>query len=307
MKNGPALASSMTKSASTQTFYTILFLADRNLVQDAYRAYAYFRWVDDRLDADQGSQPERLAFLSRQKSLLEACYRRESIPSACPEERMMVDLIKNDPDHHPGLRAYFQNMMAVMEFDANRRGQLITEVALNRYTYNLASAVTEAMHHFVGHDCQSPADITRYLAVTAAHITHMLRDTVDDTRAGYFNIPREVLEAGKIKPQDYTSRAYRSWVRGRVQLARRYFQAGREYLHRVANLRCRLAGFAYMERFTRLLDAIEGDDFMLRPVYEGLKGWGKGWQVGWQVLASAFRLDTGNPRPMTASRPEGTP
>ena len=47
-----ALAPSITKAASRQTYYTIRFLVDRERVADAYRAYAYFRWVDDTLDAD---------------------------------------------------------------------------------------------------------------------------------------------------------------------------------------------------------------------------------------------------------------
>jgi len=57
----PGLASATTKSASRQTYYTIRFLVDRQRVEDAYRAYAYFRWVDDVLDGDAlaatGSSP----------------------------------------------------------------------------------------------------------------------------------------------------------------------------------------------------------------------------------------------------------
>ena len=52
IKPNPMLAASITKAASQQTYYTIRFLADRELVPDAYRAYAYFRWVDDALDAE---------------------------------------------------------------------------------------------------------------------------------------------------------------------------------------------------------------------------------------------------------------
>ena len=44
-------AASITKAASKQTYYTIRFLVDRDRVDDAYRAYGYFRWVDDVLDA----------------------------------------------------------------------------------------------------------------------------------------------------------------------------------------------------------------------------------------------------------------
>ena len=47
-----ALAAAITKSASKQTYYTIRFFVDRGRVDDAYRAYGYFRWVDDVLDAE---------------------------------------------------------------------------------------------------------------------------------------------------------------------------------------------------------------------------------------------------------------
>ena len=67
-------ASSITKAASKQTYYTIRFLVDRERVDDAYRAYAYFRWVDDILDTDSCSRSERMAFLQRQKKLPEECY-----------------------------------------------------------------------------------------------------------------------------------------------------------------------------------------------------------------------------------------
>ena len=73
------LAPSITKAASKQTYYTIRFLADRERVADAYRAYAYFRWVDDTLDAKSDlSVRNELTFLERQKSLLEKCYRGEA-------------------------------------------------------------------------------------------------------------------------------------------------------------------------------------------------------------------------------------
>ena len=251
------LASSITKAASKQTYYTIRFLVDRDRVEDAYRAYGYFRWVDDVLDADSGSRlSERRAFLERQKSLLESCYRGESPRDVNIQEKMLVELVQHDQEKNSGLQSYLRNMMLVMDFDARRRGRLISQVELNEYTRWLAIAVTEAMHYFIGHDDFAPHDETRYLAVSAAHITHMLRDTFDDVQAGYYNIPREVLEANHIGPQDVHSDAYRAWVKSRVQLAREYFEAGKGYFARVQNLRCRLAGFAYIARFEWLLDTI---------------------------------------------------
>jgi phytoene/squalene synthetase len=146
------------------------------------------------------------------------------------------------------------------------------------------------MHYFVGHRCPAPRDETRYLAVTAAHITHMLRDTYDDVQSGYYNIPRELLEARHIQPQDLQSSVYRSWVQSRVKLARAYFHLGRGYLSRVKNLRCRLAGYAYTSRFEWLLDTIEREGYHLRPAYSERKSTRTALRMSGGVLSSLFNL-----------------
>jgi hypothetical protein len=317
-----ALAGSITRAASTQTFYTIRFLVDRGRVDDAYRTYAYFRWVDDTLDAGSGSglvlpsrtgvppllaartvsaveAQERIAFLHRQKSLLEACYRGESPRDVTVEEQMLVELIQHDAEKNSGLQSYIRNMMSVMEFDAGRRGRLVSRHELANYTRWLATAVTEAMHYFIGHDCPSPRDETRYLAVSAAHITHMLRDTIDDVKAGYFNISREFLESHRINPWDVQSEAYRTWVQRRVQLARMYFATGKEYLAQVTNTRCRLAGFAYTARFETVLDMIERDDYLLRNEYSERKSLRSGMRMGLSVLSMVFNPPQRNKLPRT--------
>jgi phytoene/squalene synthetase len=183
---------------------------------------------------------------------------------------------------------------------------LISQVELNEYTRWLAIAVTEAMHYYIGHGAFAPRDETRYLAVAAAHITHMLRDTYDDARAGYYNIPREVLEANHIGPQEVHSEAYRAWVRSRVQLAREYFAAGRVYFRRVQNARHRLAGFAYMARFEWLLETIEREGFILRPQYNERKSIGTGLRMSWLALSSMISLrGVGTPSRQIASQRQG--
>lgn len=281
-----SLASSITKAASTQTYYTIRLLVDRDRVDDAYRAYGYFRWVDDALDAESVSEAERTAFLSRQKSLLEWCYQGGTPEQGSPQANMLIELVRNDHAMPGGLHSYLSNMMRVMEFDAARRGRLISQAELTEYTRWLATAVTECIHYFVGHDAYTPHDATRYLAVSAAHITHMLRDTFDDAQVGYYNIPREVLEANHIGPQDTQSEAYRAWVRSRVLLARAYFQAGKGYFARVQSARCRLACFAYVARFEWLLDTIEKEGYVLRPQYDERKRPRTGLRMVWLTLSS---------------------
>ena len=271
----PNLASAVTKAASKQTWYTIRFLVDRPRVDDAYRAYAYFRWVDDILDDATSSGPAaredervvRLRFLARQHELLNACLAGHEPAVTDPHEAMLVELVRHADASDERLDAYLRHMMLVMEFDARRRGRLVTGQELDNYTRWLAIAVTEAMHYFIGHDSATPRDETRYLAVSGAHIVHMLRDTYADVRAGYFNVPREVLEASSIGPDDVRCDAYRRWVEERAGLGRAYLDAGRRYFRRVDSRRHRLAGLAYIERFEWVLDALERDHFTVRQEY----------------------------------------
>jgi len=288
------LAAAITKSASKQTYYTIRLFADRERVSDAFRAYGYFRWVDDVLDAeapyrdDTGRRSERIAFLNRQKSLLEAGYRGEIPDNLCKEEWMLVDLIRSDTEKNSGLQSYLRHMMAVMAFDADRRGKVISQAELDGYSRTLAVAVTEAMYYFIGHDNQTPNHEARYLAVTAAHITHMLRDALEDNQAGYFNIPHEYLETHKLSPQDVESWAYQAWVYQRVELAREYFKAGSQATAQVKGLRCRLAGYAYTARFEWMLRVIQRDDYRLRFEYPERKSLWAGLWMGWKVLSAIF-------------------
>ncbi len=264
-------AAAITKAASTQTYYTILFLADRGRVADAFQAYGYFRWLDDQLDQEGLKRPAALDLVERQKTLMQSAYAQHFESQCHDEEKMLTDLIQSDTEENSGLRMYIQHLMAVMEFDAQRRGRLITAGELDNYSFQLASAVTEAMHFFIGHDLKSPRSENRYQAVIGAHITHMLRDTLDDVRSGYYNIPREYLEKHSMTPREINSEPYRAWVEDRVRQARACFKAGRDYLTKVECLRFRIAAFAYMKRFEKILSMIEQDHFVLRPDYGKIK------------------------------------
>lgn len=269
------MAAAITRAASRQTDLTIRHLVDKGMVEDGYRAYGYFRWVDDWLDQESRPRHERLAFVTRQQNLVDACYRGEPTGALAEEETILVNLIAHDREPNSGLQAYIRNLMAVMAFDADRRERLISERELDDYTNGLATAVTEALHYFIGHCCASPKCDARYQAVSGAHITHMLRDAVDDAEAGYYNIPHEVLTASQIDPRDVSAPAYRAWVKGRVRKARLCFNTGRQYLAQVENLRCRVAGFAYTYRFEVVLNSIEREGYLLRRQYPERKEAGR--------------------------------
>jgi phytoene/squalene synthetase len=282
----PTLATSITWAASKQTYYTIRFLVDRKRIAEAYQAYAYFRWVDDWLDQGEKPRSERLAFLHRQLAAIDCCYEGTPPDDLCPEESMLASLIVDDRENNSGLQRYIRHMMAVMAFDARRKDSQITNDELQKYEHHLAVGVTEALHHCIGHGQRAPQTEARYLAARGAHITHMLRDTLEDNAAGYFNIPSEYLKFHQITPQDIRSAPYKAWVMSRVHRARECFGAGRKYLAQVQNLRCRLAGTLYISRFEWVLDAIERERYSLRSGYPERKRLGADIKLIQSVNAS---------------------
>ncbi len=288
----PDLPAHITRAASKQAYYTIRLLVDRDRRAAAYRAYAYFRWVDDQIDRPVSDRAARMGFVGRQRDLIERARRGCSWGDLAPEERLVVDLIQGDDEPTSGLQSYITNMLAVMAFDASRRGRWVSERELDHYTRQLSVAVTDALHYFIGHTSARPASELRYLPAMAAHVSHMLRDTLEDVALGYFNVPREWLAAGDIGPGDVQSPAYRAWVKHRVQLARTYFAQGTRYLAQVQSARCRLAGFAYMARFTGVLDAIEREAYRVRPASPEFTHPGYALRVGGSVVRSTLLRGT---------------
>ena len=180
-------------------------------------------------------------------------------------------------------------MVAIIEFDACRRGRLISEDELTWYSNCLGKSATDGLQYFIGNGHPYPNTEDRYLASIAAHITHLLRDMLLDTAEGYINIPREYLEAHGIGPEDVESPPFRAWVRGRVELARQYFREGKRYLDNLDVLRCKIVGYWYCARFEGVLDAIEREGYILRAVY-GERHKLSNWQrIAWLGIMLTFR------------------
>lgn len=280
-----------TRRASMQSYLTIRALADPAYRADAFALYAYFRWLDDEVDERLGSAGERVALVARERRLLADAVEpvAASSSAATPQERLLVALVRDRDGavraDAAGARQSVASMLDVMAFDAERRGRLVTQAELDAYTRSLAVAVTEALHHCIGHGCGAPHDDSRYVAVTGAHVAHMLRDLRQDVAAGYVNVPAEVLAAG-ASPDDPDDPALRAWVEQRVGQARSCFATARAYLARLESGRCRLAGHAYLARFEWVLDAIERDGYRLREAYPQRSSVRGGLAIGAAALRS---------------------
>ncbi len=180
-------------------------------------------------------------------------------------------------------------MFTVIEFDAHRKGQLINQQALTQYSTWVGKSVTDGLQYFIGHGHPYPSSDNRYLAASAAHITHMLRDMVLDIDDGFVNIPREYLEAHDIDAADVESPAFRAWVRDRVTLARQQFREGKQYLDELDVLRCKIAGYWYCARFEGVLDAIERDGYVLRDEYNERHRLSTWLKMTWLSVAVALQ------------------
>lgn len=80
-----------------------------------------------------------------------------------------------------------------------------------------------------------------------------------------------------------------------MRLARACFKVGRDYLSRVENLRCRIAGYAYIHRFEVVLDNIECEEGLLRAQYPERKGSSHGMKMMGSALWQALKYQRQEP------------
>ena len=266
-------ARSITRAGSKQTYYTAQLLVDRELISDFFRAYAYFRWADDIIDISSRSTGERISFVQRQRVLIDGLYNNECPDDLGLEEKIVADLIHHDRGKNNGLKSFIRKMFAIIEFDAYRKGRIITSNELAWYSNCLSQSVTDGLQYFIGNSISYPDGEDRYLAATAAHISHLLRDMVRDIADGFINIPQEYLEEHGIDPADVESPPFRAWVQNRVETAREYFREGKRYLDSLEVLRCKIMGYWYCARFEGVLDRIERDGYTLRTGYKNQFVW----------------------------------
>jgi len=265
------LARSITRKGSMQSFLVGRLLVDRGRVDDFYRAYAYFRWVDDMIDEVLPTQRERVEFIGCQRELIRSLYSGEGTRTETDEERVLSDLIANDDGTNEGLRSFIDNMFAIIEFDTHRRGRPITREELDWYNGTLGTSVVDGLHYFIGHDRPASDDADRYNAAIAAHRTHLLRDMIKDIQNGFINLPVDVVGDGDPRSLVDDQARLRDWVRGQVEGARSGFTSGRDYIDGIEVLRCRIAANWYCLRFEGILDTIEEDGYELRAEYHELR------------------------------------
>lgn len=246
-----------------QTYLIIRFLVDKNLVDDCYRAYAYFRWVDDVIDDSSTTNSERVAFIQRQRALVDGLYKNKSPECLLKQEELIVDLINNDRIENSGLRSFIENFLAIIEFDTQRRGHFVTQNELRLYSNRIGIAVTDAIQYFIKNGHPYPKHPNQYAAATAAHLTHILRDIHEDFAVGYINIPAEYMHKNNLNPEHLDDYALQNWVHAQVKAAREGFRLGKHYIDQLEVLHCKIAAHLFCDRFEVVLNSLERSDYSL--------------------------------------------
>jgi phytoene/squalene synthetase len=289
LEHTASLARDITRAGSIQTYYTARLMVDKDLVDDFFRAYAYFRWIDDVIDVAAESDQERIDFTINQHRLIDDLYSGKPVNDLAPQENILHDLISNDRGENSGLQSFIRNMFAIIEFDAHRKDRLISAEELDWYVSTLGKSVTDGLLYFIGNGTAYPPNGNRYQAGIAAHISHLLRDTFQDNQDGFFNIPGEYLEQVSLNPGDVDQPAYREWVQGRVAAARSLFSEGKIYLDELKVLRCKIVGYWYCARFEVVLDTIESDGYIIRSEYHERRQIGTWVKILWLGISLSVK------------------
>lgn len=251
------LAEKITRNSSRQTYCTIKFLVDPPLRSECYKAYAYFRWLDDEIDEKLKGQ-DRIDFINKQKTLTDRTYKRLPANTKNKEEEIIVSLINNDPKTNPKLESFIKHFFEVIEFDTKRQGVQIDQAKLEWYIQTLSIAVTDCIEYFVGNNQKYPRHKYEYNAAKGAHIAHILRDFKEDLANQYINAPVKYSK---------NNTDLKNWIKSEVDEAKEYFETGKRYIDFLPNFRIRLAARLYCDRFEWILDTIEKDNYELRKNY----------------------------------------
>jgi phytoene/squalene synthetase len=192
-----SLAQTITKNESHTTYRLAQLLFNRGALPIFCLGYAYFRWLDDLIDAPSASSRTIESALKKQKELIAFLYQGQPPPELChlnPYELMLHNLIEHDKTKGGDLRDYLMDMFSALEFDTQRRYQLSSQDSLDKYSWSLGRAYTNALWVFTSHQSVQINPLC-YSAGYAAHQVHILRDFYIDLSLGYYNISFEELAA----------------------------------------------------------------------------------------------------------------
>lgn len=169
--------------------------------KDTYTlCYAYFRWFDDIVDSLKLRPEESRFVIERQKRFLTQLYSQDFPEELSTEELFLAHLAKFDKTHGKNIRRDLKTLIGCLEFDADRRGRIISSKELERYVddnvisyVNISAAILNIKSSLK----EGLIDISR-----AGFVMDYIFDLREDMALGYINIPAEDIEKYRIELDD---------------------------------------------------------------------------------------------------------
>lgn len=270
-----SVACEVTRTCNPTAYRLARLFFNRSMLPVYCLGYAYFRWLDDLVDAPNALNNLVRTMLDRQRDIISAMYEYEtqSIYLALNiYEQMLVELISYDRTNGQSLQTYITDMLGLLEFDAKRRYQLCKQKDLDDYSRSLGRAYTKVLQICTARGNFLANNHEDNLAGYAAHQAHILRDFYIDVPLGYFNISQEYMKSlgytlEQLSSMELDQLDLRPWVRDTVSTGTRAFIQGLKAIKQIRNWRCRLLGYVTSAQYIYVLEKIKQNDYCLQRDY----------------------------------------
>jgi phytoene/squalene synthetase len=228
----------------------------------ALLGFAYLKCLDALVDGDSDG-PRALARLARQRALLaqtaSGLAPRED--ALGPPESWGVRLWRLDRARGGELAPLFEQILATMELDVERRGRALPRERLAAYEHALGAATLGYLASFAAPGRALPEGFVR--AASRAYIgADCLLDLREDLAQGLVNAPAEDLARYGFEPAELPdgSEGARRWVAARAaEVAQAFEAAARELLSvepRRLRIACRLLLAPKQRKFRRFAEGL---------------------------------------------------
>jgi phytoene/squalene synthetase len=265
-----ALAGQHTRRSSPFTYRLSQLLLPASRRPFFHALYAYFRAVDNQVDAPWAGADRNFAFLQRQAWLVERLYDQTTAQLTLENEAeaLLALLIADDARQGARLKRSLLGMLASIRYDAVRSGGLPLQTELDHYIKLEASSYLRMMLAFC---CPSAAvdDLPTPYEGIAGKWIHLLRDFRIDVARGVINLSRQDAARHGIRPEQLGKEpdALAGWVAEKVVQAQRDFARGKRELQRNPCLRYKLVVGVLCVKYEAYLALICRDRFRLRATY----------------------------------------
>lgn len=185
-----------------------------------YIFYGYAKWIDNTLDEGELSEKEALAFLARQARIVLGDAR----PVGHFEE--VGSFIRGYLRSAAGrpLAPYWFDLMQSFELDARRKNKFLPARLLDRRHRLLGTACVRIVSTLLAGSARPVRSMLGPLARLYIH-TDTLLDLTADLEEGYVNIPRQILDACRIrcvqelndrKEHVFRQHCFRAWMKKKL-------------------------------------------------------------------------------------------